>query len=479
MIKKRPPIVTIFGHIDHGKSSLLDAIQKSNIVQKEAGGITQKVSAYEITYNDNKITFIDTPGHEAFAELRKRGAKIADIAILVIAADEGVKPQTIESINYIKNNNLPFIVAINKIDKTNANPDRVKQQLAEIGIFVEEWGGDVPAVNVSATKNIGLNDLLDLIILMGDILNLSYDDESLGEGYILESFKDNKKGIIAGAIVTNGRIKIGDYITTSHISGKIKFLEDAFGRKINEAQPSSPVLIYGFEDLPLPGEVFKITTKKDIEKTKLELNQEYFYRKEITVENSTLNINLVIKVDYWGSLSALENILSQISQIYKVSFKIVKGDVGFITTEDLKLSKQTNSFIINFNLKIPNKIYEEIKNLSLILIDNNIIYDVEEKIIELIDSLKNKSDHKGEIEVLALFNKTASKKTVGGKVILGSVKINDRVIILRDNKIIGKGKVINLKINKNDVNEVNESNLCGLLINTRNDIEVGDKLLII
>ncbi len=207
MIKKRPPIVTIFGHIDHGKSSLLDAIQKSNIVQKEDGGITQKVSAYEITYNDNKITFIDTPGHEAFAELRKRGAKIADIAILVIAADEGVKPQTIESINYIKNNNLPFIVAINKIDKTNANPDRVKQQLAEIGIFVEEWGGDVPAVNVSATKNIGLNDLLDLIILIGDILNLSYDDESLGEGYILESSKDNKKGIIAGAIVTNGRIK--------------------------------------------------------------------------------------------------------------------------------------------------------------------------------------------------------------------------------------------------------------------------------
>jgi len=479
MIKKRPPIVTVFGHIDHGKSSLLDAIQKTNIVSTEAGGITQKISAYEIIYNNNKITFIDTPGHEAFAQLREKGAKIADIAILVIAADEGVKPQTVEAINYIKTYKLPFIIAINKIDKPNANPERVKQQLAELEIFVEEWGGDIPSVNISATKNMGLNDLLDLIVLMGDLLSLSYDDESLGEGYILEVSKDSKKGIIAGAIILNGRISIGNYITTSYASGKIKFLEDAFGNKITEAYPSSPVLIYGFEDMPSPGEIFKITEKKDIEKIKIELKKKYFYSKEIKTEGEILNVNLIIKVDYWGSLEAIENILSQISELYKVSFKIVKGDVGPITTEDLKLSKQTDSFIINFNLKISNKTQEEIKNLNLILIDSRLIYEIKDRLIELIDSLKNKTDHKGEVEVLALFNKNSSKKTVGGKVIAGSIKINDRILILRDNNIIGRGKIINIKINKNNVSEVTKDNLCGLLVNTKIDIEIGDRLLVI
>lgn len=479
-MKKRPPIIVILGHIDHGKSTLLDTIQNTKIVEKEAGGITQRVSAYEISHKNERITFIDTPGHSAFFKLREKGAQIADIAILIIAADEGVKPQTIECLDYIKKFKLPFIVAINKIDKPNANPEKVKQQLAELGVLVEDWGGQVPAVNISAIKNIGIDDLLDMILLMAEILELKYDENINGEGYILEVTKDSKKGILVGAIVTNGIVKIADYLTTATSSGKIKFLESAFGEKINIAYPSMPILINGFESLPQPGEIFKVVDKNNLEKVKKNLSEQQNILKRQLIfgsKDNKFDLKLIIKADLIGSLEAIEYLLKDLSQKYDLKIKIVKEDIGIITIEDLKLAKQTDSILLAFNLKLPKNIYEEIKNLNLILIEANIIYEIEDKLKDLIELKKEDKLYKGELEVLGVFNKTSTKKTIGGQVISGKLKLNDKILIIRNGVVIGKGKIVSLERNKVQVNEVNEKDLCGLVVNTNFDIKFGDHLI--
>ncbi|GIW66127.1 MAG: hypothetical protein KatS3mg095_0025 [Candidatus Parcubacteria bacterium] len=485
-MKKRSPIVVILGHIDHGKSTLLEAIiQNIRITEKEAGGITQKVNVYEIDYKDEKITFIDTPGHSDFFTLREKGAKIADMAILIIAADEGIKPQTKECLDYIKKFNLPFIVAINKIDKPNANPDKVKKQLSELGILVEEWGGQVPSVNISATKKIGIDDLMDLILLLADILNLNYDENKKGEGYILEATKDNRKGILVLAIVTDGIVNIGDYITTSSSSGKIKFLENIFGKRINTACPSMPIIINGFENLPQAGEIFKIVDKNEINKIKKELyEREIAFKRQIIFDfnsdkpNQTKNLNLVIKTDLIGSLEAIINILERLSKEFKAQIKIIKGDIGEITIEDLRLAKQTDSILIAFNLKLNQSIYEEIKNQDLILIQASVIYEIENKLKDLVETRENKKEHNGELEVLGVFNKLPTKKTIGGRVIYGKIKLNDRVLIIKDGIIVGRGKILSIEKNKIKVNEVNKDDICGLIVRTETDIDLGYKLII-
>jgi len=480
-MKKRPPIITILGHIDHGKTTLLDYIQNTKITEKEAGGITQKVSAYEIEYKGEKITFIDTPGHAVFEKLREKGAHVADIAILIVAADEGVKPQTIESINIIKKNNLPFIVAINKIDKPNANPEKVKKELAENGVIVEEWGGDVPSVNISALKGTNVDELLDLILIMAEMLDLKYDENKKGEGYILEATKDPKKGILAGCIVLDGCVKLGDYIITSTSYGKIKFMEDPFGKKLEKVYPSSPVLISGFEELPIAGEIFKIGEKDEIEKIKRELEEiEISFKKAVIIgkEDANLEIRLIIKADLIGSIEGILSLLEKVANERNVRFSIIKKDLGVLTTDDLNLAKDSDSFIISFNLKNPKQIHEEAKNLNIKLIEINVIYELEELIEELIEIQKEKLPEKGRLEVLATFSKTSTKKTIGGKVVSGKISLNDKVLILREEAIIGRGKIISLESNKIPVNEVLEGNLCGLIVNTKTDINVGDYLVV-
>lgn len=477
---KRPPIVTIFGHIDHGKTTLLDTIQKTKIAEKEAGAITQKVSAYEIEYKGEKITFIDTPGHEAFEKLREKGAKVADIGILIVAADEGVKQQTVESIEIIRKNNLPFIIAINKIDKPNANPEKVKKELSELGVIVEDWGGDIPSVNISALKGTNVDELLDLILLLAGLLDLKYDENKKGEGYILETTKDPKKGILAGCIVLDGRLKVGDYIVTSSSYGKIRFIEDSFEKKIYEAIPSMPILIGGFESLPLAGEIFKICTKDEIEKIKNELKDfELTLKKSIVLgeESSNLEILLIIKADLIGSIEGLIKVLEKISFEKGVRFKIIKKDIGLVTIDDLNLAKESGAYIISFNLKNPKSIHEEAKNLKLIEI--NVIYELEDIIDELIKIQKEQRKEKGKLEVLATYSKTSTKKTIGGKVLNGKISINDKVLILKDEAIIGRGKIISLESNKIPVNEVTEGNLCGLILHTKADINVGNILVVI
>jgi translation initiation factor IF-2 len=480
-MKKRPPIIVVLGHVDHGKSTLLDYIQNTKIVEEEAGGITQKVSAYEIEFKGGKITFIDTPGHEAFSKLRERGAQIADIGILVVAADEGVMPQTIESIEYLRSFNIPFVVAINKIDKPNANPEKVKKELSENNVIIEEWGGDVPCVNISALKGDGVDDLLEIILIMAEMLDLKYDENKKGEGYILESSKDPKRGILVGAIIVDGKLSIGEYIVTASSYGKIKFLEDSFGKKLEYAFPSKPVLIGGFESLPNPGENFKIVEKDEIEKIKEELEEkESSYRKRIIISSQepTGDINIILRGDHLGSLEALSKIFEKISKEINKNIKIIKADLGPITTDDIKFAKESNAILVAFNVKNPKNIYEEIKNLNLKLVESKIIYEIENILKDLVKE-KEEKVAKGRLEILGIFSKTATKKTVGGKVLEGKLRLNNRVLIKRGEAIIGRGKIISIERYKVPVEEVVENDLCGLIIETNVDFELNDIIEVI
>ncbi len=478
MLIKKPPIVIILGHVDHGKTTLLDNIRRSNIASKEAGGITQKIGAYEITFNREKITFIDTPGHFAFSKLRERGVKVADIGVLVVAADEGVKPQTRESLEYLKAINLPFIVALNKIDKKEAEPQKVISQLMELEVIPEKFGGDMPFIEISAKNGQGITDLLETIILLRDIHDLNVETEKQGQGFILETFKDDRRGILASVIVTEGKISLGDILITTNSFSKIKILEDDLGKKINSAYPCQPVLVGNFDNFPLAGESFEIGDWEKIKEVqkRLEEKKELFIRKYIFQETAEGDYLLIIKADHFGSLEALENIFENLAHQKNINLKIIKADLGPLTHEDVKLAKDFRAILITFNLKNSKVILEEIKNLQLSLLDSNIIYEIEEKFFDLIQNKNIKESVNGELEVLAVFNQSKTKKTIGGRVIKYKIKLNQKILIFRGEEIIGRGKIISLEENKISKSEVEEGRLCGLIVETEQEIKEGDIL---
>jgi len=479
MIIKKPPIVSILGHIDHGKTTLLDYIRKSNIALKEAGGITQSIGAYEIDYKGEKITFIDTPGHQAFYTLRERGINISDISILVIAADEGVKEQTKEIVNYLKNSKIPFIVALNKIDKKEADPQKVISQLIELEIMPEKWGGDVPLVEISAYTGQGVDDLLETIIILRDIYDLKVEINKKGEGYILEAFKDPKRGILASVIITEGEVKSGDILVTKSAFCKIKIFEDDLGNKLDKAYPSKPVLIGNFNNLPLVGESFKLSEEKDILKIQERLKEEenYLIKKFIfSDDQSQTDYLLIIKADNIGSLEALVSVFKKISEKNNLNLKVVKADIGPVTFEDIKLAKDLDAFLISFNLRNSKQILEEIKNLNLDkkFFESKIIYQIEEDFVNFINKKQEPESLKGELEVLAVFSQTKNKKTIGGRVIKGKLNLNQKVAIYRDQEVVGYGKIISLEKNKNPTKEINEQELGGLIIETHTEIKEAD-----
>ncbi|BCX15586.1 MAG: hypothetical protein KatS3mg097_478 [Candidatus Parcubacteria bacterium] len=489
MLIKKPPIVVILGHIDHGKTTLLDALRKTNLAAKEIGGITQKIGAYEIVYKDEKITFIDTPGHQAFNKLRERGVKVADIAIVVVAADEGLKPQTLESFEYLKVSKMPYIVALTKIDKKDADVQRVTSQLVNIGIIPEKFGGDIPIVEVSAVTNEGLNDLLEIIILLRDINDWKVDTDVAGKGFILESFKDEKRGFCASGIITEGSLKLGDLLITKSSFCKIKFLEDDLGRKIDSALPSKPFLVGNFNNLVFAGEAFMIGTPDALKDFQDQLaKQETNFRQQVIISLPTENIDnktngkqflLIVKADNLGSLEALEKILLNIIETKNIDCKIIKSDVGAVTIDDINLAKNFQGIILSFNLKTSKHILEIIKNYNIVFFESNIIYDLEEKFLNYILNLDNNlQKNKGVLEVLATFGVAKNKKTIGGKVIEGVIKLNSRVMIQSVNgEELGYGKIISLEKNKVPVNEVKAEELCGLIIDTNTTISKGDKII--
>lgn len=498
----RPPIVVVLGHVDHGKTTLLDYIRKTKVAEKEAGGITQHIGAYEITIQpkasvqskkeeilhsvqDNfvpvghKITFLDTPGHEAFSQIRSRGAKAADIALLVIAADEGIKPQTKESLELIKEAEIPFIVVLTKIDKEGANPEKIKNDLAEIGVYVEGWGGNVPLVKVSSKTGEGIDDLLDLILLAGEIEGLKGNQQQPASGVVIESHLDSKRGIVATLIITNGTLHLKDPLITKSAKGKVKILEDFQGKSITEATFSSPVRIIGFENFPLPGEQFFVS-EEDFEKEEREIKSRTLI-KELGDKNSTFRIPLIIKSDTIGSSEALESVIDKLGQEKNWLFYVLKNEVGDLSEGDLKIvPKEKRTLIISFRVdKKPEIANILLANKNLILLEGEIIYEIKDKIQKVIeDKFINKPTEEvlGQLEVLAIFHPEKGNQVIGGKVISGLARNKVKVRILRNNEIINEGKIINLQKNKKDVNEVNLNEECGILIDCPQAIEKGDIL---
>ena len=475
-LRLKPPVVVVMGHVDHGKSSILDYIRKTNITEKEAGGITQQLGAYEIVYNNSKITFLDTPGHEAFNTIRERGTIVADIAILVIAADEGIKAQTEEALNLILNQNLPFIIALNKIDRPEANPEKVKQELAEKGVYVESYGGKIPSVNVSAKTGEGIEELLDLILILNELNNKPLDLDSELFGYILESGIDARKGINATCLVLEGKIKVGDLIYTASSKAKVKILEDFLGKPIKEAVPSSPVRVIGWEKQPLVGEKFSTNIEKI---DKIEKPQVKTFEGPKSAEQNENILKLILKADVSGSLEALEKVIIQTLKEQSQEFEIISKSIGEINLNDLRLAETTKALIIAFRTNVSKESKNYLQSRDIKILSDEIIYKLKEN-LELFLKNKNQLPYKivAEAEVLQIFSQKDKKdrQIIGCRLYSGKISKNLRFSIFRNDNEVGSGKLISIRKSKDELNEAEAVVELGLQIESSFDILNGDIL---
>ncbi len=467
---KRPPIVVVVGHVDHGKTSLLDYIRKTNVASKEAGGITQSVGAYEISHNDQRITFIDTPGHQVFTKMRARGVKMADVAILVVGADDSVQEQTKEAYNVLQETKTPFVVAITKIDKNNADVNKTKNDLMQLGILLEGYGGNVSWQEISSKTGEGIDKLLDLILLTAELEDLQYNPENSGRGYVLESKLDNKKGIITSLIVMDGKIKVGDQVTVGNMSSKIRSLDNFLGKPIKEAEPSSPVLLIGFKEIVPVGSELRTGSVTQ------ELNQEseIVSISPVKSKDGEIIINLILKADSAGSLEALKEVISNLPLSPSHRINILNASVGEITSEDIKFNPKV---IISFRVG-TNKAVDNLANIHNVkIISSEIIYELIKSLEDWIKIFDQKVIS-GDLEVLAVFGKKGPKKQIiGGKVIAGEINNNASCDIQRQGKSFGLGRIVNLQKNKQDVSKVEMGNECGLLLNSEAEIKVGDHFI--
>lgn len=479
-LELKPPVIVVLGHVDHGKTTLIDYIRKTQVAAKESGGITQGIGAYEIIHHDKKMTFIDTPGHEAFSQIRSRGAKTADLAILIVAADDGVMPQTKEAINHIQSAKIPFIVAINKVDKSNAQPEKIKKQLGESSIFLEGYGGDVSSVEISAKNGTGIKELLDLIILISEINEIKTDASLNATGVIIESRFDSKKGLNITAIVNDGTLTYGDYLVIGNNFGKIKFMENFLGKPLKSAPPSTPVLIYGLSGKMNIGDLWTAYKNKgEAEKISLEYKPE---TSQLKITNGNYGdkkvLNIILKTDVFGSLEAVESIIHKFD-FKKVAVRIIKSGVGDITEEDLKSAENSQAKIFGFKVKFLSQIKDVVINSSVKSIITNVIY-------ELIDSLKEemtkiipvevKRIDLGQLKVLATFSNSREGMIIGGQVTEGIVKKSGKVEIIRQGKLLGQGKIMDVRRQKEEKEEARNGEECGLNIGSGIKIEVNDLL---
>ncbi len=468
----RSPVVVILGHVDHGKSSLLEAIKDLKITSKESGGITQHIAAYEIEHQSKKITFVDTPGHEAFSAMRSRGAKVADIAILVIAAEEGIKPQTKEAIKHIKETGIPMIVALNKVDKQQADPDRVKRELISEDVLVESMGGKIPSINTSAETKQGITDLLEMILLISEMENFQVDISEDPRGIIIESHLDSNRGITTTVIMQEGTLKVGDVIGTFSAVGKVKVMKNFQGKEVKEAIASNPVTILGFESVPDVGEEFRFFLNTEEAKKELGKEGSELFQKVDTGDREFLNV--ILKADVSGSLEAIEEVLKAIPQ-EKAVIKVLKAEVGDINDSDIKLAKASESMIIGFRVK-ANPIARKLalrERLRIVTFD--VIYQLAEAVAQ---ALGKKVAHEivrknlGKLKVLAIFKTDKNGQIIGGKVINGEIKRGASLDIYRDEEKVGQGKIAKLQKEKKEVGEVGKGSECGMLY--KGDIEVQE-----
>lgn len=486
----RPPVVTVMGHVDHGKTSLLDAIRSTNITKGEAGGITQHIGASEVTINGQKIVFLDTPGHEAFTAMRARGAQVTDIAVLVVAADDGIMPQTIEAINHAKAANVPLIVAINKIDKPSANPDRVKQELADQGLLVEDWGGDVISVGVSALKKEGIDTLLEMILLVAEMQELKANPNKRAVGTVIEAQLDKGKGPVATVLVQGGTLKVGDPIVCGSSCGKVRAMINSKGKRVKKAEPSTAVEILGLSEVPQGGDQLIGVLNEKLAKTIAEKRSEKA-REEMLKSNQrmsldaffsqvsdadTKELNIVIKADVQGSVQAVRQSLEKLST-EEIAVRIIHCGVGAVNESDIMLAAASNAIIIGFNVKstpsaevLANKEKVDVRTYTIIY---KAIEDVQAAMSGMLDP-ELKDEDTGKAEVRETFKLSGVGTIAGCYVTSGKIYRNCKVRVVRDGIIIHEGQLAALKRFKDDVKEVNHGYECGMTIVNYNDIKIGD-----
>ncbi len=491
-LEARPPIVVVMGHVDHGKTSLLDAIRSTNVIEKEAGGITQHIGAYKIKVNDREITFIDTPGHEAFTAMRARGAQVTDVAIIVVAADDGIMPQTVEAINHAKAAGVSIIVAINKIDKDSANVDRVKQEIMEYGLVPEEWGGDVICVPISAKQGKNIDSLLEMVLLVADMKELKSNPNKQAKGTVLEARLDKNTGVTASLLVQRGTLNTGDTIVVGSVIGKIRGMTDDKGQKVKKAGPSTPVEVIGLTEVPDAGEIFyevenEKVAKHLIEKRKRKQREEMIRKASpVTLDNlfnqieegKLRDLNIILKADLQGSVQALRASLEKIRN-EEARVRIIHSNVGGITESDVTLAKVTNSIIIGFNVRAEAaaKAYADKENVDVKIysVIYNAIDDVEAALKGMLKP-KYKEVIQGTAEIRQTFKITNVGMIAGCYVLEGKIVRNSGLRVIRDNVVIHDGKLCSLKRMKDDAKDVATGYECGVQIENYEDIKVGDKI---
>jgi translation initiation factor IF-2 len=490
----RPPIVTIMGHVDHGKTSLLDKIRNSRIAAKEAGGITQHIGAYMVEKDGKKITFIDTPGHEAFTEMRARGAQVTDVAIIVVAADDGVMPQTKEAIAHAQAANVPFIIAVNKIDKPQANPDLVKSQLAEMGITPVEWGGDYEFVHVSALTGEGIDDLLDTILIQAEMMELKANPKCPAKAIVIESRLEKGKGAIATIIVKNGTLKKQDSFVCGKTFGRVRLIIDDLGKPKKDVLPGEPAEITGFDEVALAGDTLIVVESDKIAKETAEKWKEYLKTKEkskttkatledlqkMILEGNLKKLPVIIKADTQGSVEAIKGSLAKLKN-EEVKVDVIHSDVGAITENDVILAKASEpaAIILGFNVRPTNGAKNKAKQEAIEIRTYSIIYDLIDDVKELLSGLmtpKVKEEITATVEVREVFNVPKVGTVAGCYVIDGVVHRGDYVRVIRDGVVIYDSKLASLKRFKDDVKEVGKGFECGIMVEGYNDVKVGDIL---
>lgn len=486
---ERPPIVTVMGHVDHGKTSILDAIKSTNIAEREAGGITQHIAAYTVKVDDKYITFLDTPGHEAFTEMRARGAQITDIVVLVVAADDGVMPQTVEAINHAKAANVPIVVAINKIDKPNANPERVKQELANYGIVPEEWGGNNLFVNVSAKKRIGIDELLEAILLQAEMMELKANPNKRAKAVVVEARLDKNRGPVATVVVKEGTLRQGDSFIVGIQYGKARALIDDRGKKVKEVKPSFAAEVLGLHGVPEPGDTLIVVSdekkaKEIAQKRQEEQKQAILTQKTINLENIFEQIEggelkelpIILKADVYGSIEAISNALSKLSTD-EVTVKVIHSAVGAISKTDVNLAKASGAIIIGFNVRPTQEALKLANDLKVDIRTYKVIYDIVDDVKKSLSGLlapEEKEEILGRVEVRQTFKVPKVGVVAGCYVTYGKIARNAKVRVLRDGVIIHEGNIASLKRFKDDVSEVQQGYECGVRIESFNDIKEGD-----
>lgn len=488
---KRPPVVTILGHVDHGKTSLLDYIRRANVAAKEAGGITQHIGAYQVELPEGVITFLDTPGHAAFTAMRARGAQVTDIAILVVAADDGIMPQTIEAISHVKNAGVPIIVAVNKIDKPEANPDRVLQQLMQYELIAEAYGGEVITCNVSAMTGEGVPHLLEMILLQADVMELSADPKGDVKGVVIEAKMERGRGPVATILVEEGTLRVGDVVAAGNTMGKIKAMTDYRGERMKEAGPSMPVEILGLDDVPGAGDKVeqmgderearelvtqRVQDQRARELTKPKKKFSLQDLKSLSAQEDVKDLNIIVKADVQGSVEAVRGLLDKLEHP-EVRVRVLHSGVGSITESDILLASASDGLVVGFNAKPETKAKSEAERQKVEIRTYSIIYELIEDIEKALKGMlepKFEEDYHGTVEIRAVFKLTKAGKVAGSHVTDGRIFRNDKVRVKRGEEIVFEGELHSLRNVKQDVREMFAGQDCGIKFQGWEDFAEGD-----